>query len=120
MSPQRLALAWALVSVWFAAWHAGLTRMAPAADLRPIPAESPLKPPPWIFSESLLLTLLAALWFASLGHGGWFLLFLLLGLLVEGPMRRRHGAVAGDRPWLRLGLDLTRLVVAGGLLAWQL
>ncbi|MGA2383928.1 MAG: hypothetical protein ABSG61_10915 [Gemmatimonadales bacterium] len=42
--------------------------------------------------EALILTLVAALWFGSLGHGGWVILFLLLGALP-----------AGDR-WLRRAL----------------
>jgi hypothetical protein len=42
--------------------------------------------------EALILTLVATLWFGSLGHGGWAMLFLLLGALP-----------AGDR-WVRRAL----------------
>jgi hypothetical protein len=42
--------------------------------------------------EALILTLVAALWFGSLGHGGWAILFLLLAALP-----------AGDR-WVRRAL----------------
>ena len=48
--------------------------------------------------EALVLTLVAALWFGSLGHGGWVVLFLLLGALPAGASWRRRrlaGAPAG-------------------------
>lgn len=64
-------------------------------------------------AEALALTLLASLWFASLGHGGWVLVFLLLGLLCS--------AVTSP-PWTRNGLRTSalttlRYVAAGALLA---
>ena len=40
--------------------------------------------------EALVLTLVAALWFGSLGHGGWVVLFLLLGALPAGAAWRRR------------------------------
>ena len=72
-------------------------------------------------ADALLLTLFAGLWFASLGHGGWVLLFLMVGLLVEGPARFRDGSGIMDlsrKGILRLALGLVRIVAAGGILAW--
>jgi len=78
----------------------------------------------WRVAEAGVVTLLASLWFDSLGAGGWWLLFLLIGLLVAfprrlvmwqhvEPLRRRHLLI-------HAGLDGARYVVAGGLLAWLL
>ncbi|HEV8264198.1 MAG TPA: hypothetical protein VGQ06_04555 [Gemmatimonadales bacterium] len=78
----------------------------------------------WRLAEAGVVTLFAALWFDSLGAGGWWLLFFLVGLLVAfprrlvmwqhvEPLRRRHLLT-------HAGLDAARYVVAGGLLAWRL
>ena len=66
-------------------------------------------------AESVVLTLLASLWFDSLGHGGWWLIFLLLGLLqaLPGLVLRRHGV-------RRLVAAVARYVLAGAILAWRL
>jgi len=78
----------------------------------------------WRLAEAGVLTLFASLWFDSLGAGGWWLLFFLVGLLVAfprrlvmwqhvEPQRRRHLLV-------HAGLDVARYVAAGALLAWRL
>ena len=78
----------------------------------------------WRLAEAGVLTLFASLWFDSLGAGGWWLLFLLVGLLVAfprrlvmwqhvEPLRRRHLLI-------HAGLDVARYLAAGGLLAWRL
>ena len=114
MTLSRLALAWASVALWFiaVAWLTEQWRRAPG--LRPLAR---------VGSEALVITLLASLWFDSLGHGGWWLLFLLLGALAGLPARWRD-ADAGITPVRRavvLGLvDAGRYVVAGALLAWRL
>jgi hypothetical protein len=74
-------------------------------------------------AEALLLTLLAALWFGSLGHGGWGLVFLLLGAIAGGGDRwLRHRALATPAgPELRLfAASLLKYLLAGGLCAWCL
>jgi len=76
-----------------------------------------------VLAEALVLTLFAALWFASLGHGGWWLVFLLLGLLVTGAERGLRFAFlrsAGRAELLGLALGVVRYVAAGALLAWRL
>jgi hypothetical protein len=84
-------------------------------------------PPPaiWVSAgESAVLTLLAALWFGSLGHGGWVLVFLLLGLLVAGAERGMRAAFlrsgGGRVEVVGFLVGVARYVAAGALLAWRL
>lgn len=113
MSGVQLALGWAVTALWFALWEVlpGRRRQANRRLLLEISV------------ESLLLTLFAALWFGSLGHGGWPLLFVTLGLLITIPPRlraRHHFPIPAPLPWGEISLELLRLVAAGGLLAWRL
>jgi hypothetical protein len=55
--------------------------------------------------------LLGALWFGSLGAGGWWLVFGLVGALREWPGSTSIGVSL---------LRVVRTLVAGGLLAWRL
>jgi hypothetical protein len=76
-----------------------------------------------ILSEAGALTLLAALWFGTLGAGGWPLVFLLLGLLVSGAERGLRFAFLpsdGRQELLGFGVGVARYVVAGAILAWRL
>ncbi len=73
--------------------------------------------------EALLLVLLASLWFASLGHGGWLLLFLLIGALVgvaEWRSRRRAIPTSGGTELGLLAVCLSRYVIAGLISIWLL
>ena len=78
----------------------------------------------WRLAEAGIVTLFASLWFDSLGAGGWWLLFLLVGLLVAFPRRLvmwQHVEVPRRRHLLvHAALDVARYVVAGALLAWRL
>lgn len=78
----------------------------------------------WRLAEAGVVTLFASLWFDSLGAGGWWLLFLLVGLLVAFPRRLvmwQHVEPPRRRHLLaHAGLDLARYVAAGALLAWRL
>jgi len=78
----------------------------------------------WRLAEAGVVTLFASLWFDSLGAGGWWLLFLLVGLLVAFPRRLvmwQHVEPQRRRHLLaHAGLDLARYVAAGALLAWRL
>jgi len=83
----------------------------------------------WRSLEAAAVTLFASLWFDSLGHGGWWLLFSLLGLIVslaqlqgattsvagtpEGTWRRREALIRAIR-------DVARYLLAGAILAWRL
>ena len=115
MTLARLLLAWLPVTVLFVlAWP---------LDPR-FASERPPRRPTWRGADVMLraieaaaLTLFAALWFDSLGHGGWWLLFAIVGILV-GVQRLSQGE---PRTELRgLAVDLARYVVAGAILAWRL
>lgn len=119
MSVLRLALGWGAVSVWFF-----LFELIEQKLVGPRPAAGRLRAGWKLYlADALLLTLFAALWFASLGHGGWVLLFLMVGLLMEGPARYRDGAGTMDlsgKGIIRLLVGLVRIVATGGILAWLL
>lgn len=120
MTLIRLAIAWAVVAAWFLLWAVGSSRVGleGAARDRPFLAT----PIGACLTEALLLTLLASLWFASLGRGGWLLLFALLGAIIETSARFRAGAPRRTPlravPGILLGT--ARIVAAGALLAWRL
>jgi hypothetical protein len=72
-----------------------------------------------LVGEALMLALLGALWFASIGRGGWVLVFAFVGALASGTERWLAAVDKGTplRPLLRPTLFMTiRYVVAGGLL----
>jgi hypothetical protein len=75
----------------------------------------------WRVAEAAALTLLASLWFDSLGTGEWWLVFFLVGLLVAFPRRLvmwRHVEPQRRRHLLiHAVLDVTRYIIAGGLLS---
>ena len=116
MALPRILLAWALVSCWFIIWGEARRRFledpGEPTRLDSIVLRADL-------TEALLLTLFAGLWFASLGHGGWLVLFTVAGLLLELPPRLRNRS-APPRSWLLAALGVVRIIVAGGLLAWRL
>jgi hypothetical protein len=98
----RLVLAWGVVGVWLAAWalverRAATTRTGSVGQAG------------WVAGEALLLALFGGLWFATLGSGAWGLVFVLVGGLIEWPIRSL-------RSLARVG----RIVAAGGLLRWIL
>jgi hypothetical protein len=101
MAFGRMLLAWAAVAAWLVAWAFAERRAGGGGGARRAAS------PAWVAGEALLLALFAALWFGSLGTGGWWLLFLLLGTLMAWPVRTVKGAIR-----------IARIVVAGGLLAW--
>jgi len=101
------------VTLWFGLVALALRRFEP--DHRPVVFRIQVV-------EAVLLTLFAALWFASLGHGGWWVLFAVLGLLMEGPVRARHLAGPPSVPgrWWAAVIGTVRVVVAGGILSFLL
>jgi hypothetical protein len=77
----------------------------------------------WGIGEAALATMLGALWFGSLGKGGWLTLFLLVGLLVAWSERGTRVAFlrSAIRPELiGAALVVARYLLAGAVLAWRL
>jgi len=127
VSLGRLVLAWLPVALEFSI-VGGMGLWFPTFDGAARADEAKVIGKPWTFAkrdllwrsvEAAVVTLWASLWFDSLGHGGWWLLFLLLGLIVAVaslPQRawQRREAIA------RTIRDVLRYVVAGAILAWRL
>ena len=124
MTLGRLLLAWLPVAAWFGVAGWGAHRLVGLAA-SPAPTPATLLA---VAVEALLVTLFASLWFDSLGHGEWWLLFGLVGILATGLSRapgvrrrgllraalRRRGSVAR----LATGLKMTaELFPDRGLLA---
>jgi hypothetical protein len=121
----RLVLAWVVVAVWFVIATFLITYAV--SRLAIPPGETVYAPvPTYVLKrrlvEAALLTLIASLWFDSLGSGQWWLLFLLIGALATIPTW--YGAPAGEVPRRALIAgalaDVGRYVIAGALLAWRL
>ena len=117
MALPDVLVAWVLVAGLFIGWEVVATRLDRAGN-----AGGWLRAPARIYiAEALFVTLLGTLWFASLGSGGWPLIFALLGILMEWPGPVRHGlrAAAGSRRALyRVATGVARLLAAGALLWW--
>jgi hypothetical protein len=105
MALSRLVGGWIAVVVWLLLWELVGSRLGTARG------EGKLRRARVHAGEALLLTLLGALWFGSLGAGQWWLVFGLVGALREWPVSPPIGASL---------LLVLRTVVAGGLLAWRL
>ena len=125
MTLGRLVLAWVLVAAWFVVATFAIplvVAMVSKPAGQPVWAAVAFSLLRWRLIEAGLLTLFGSLWFDSLGSGGWWLLFLLVGALATLPMWRlpsseqlpRMARIAGA------GADLARYVVAGAILAWRL
>lgn len=121
MTLARLVVAWLAVAAWAMLATVGVTLLVATkpADQAGAPPRTviPKSLVGWRLIEALLLTLLGGLWFGSLGSGGWWLVFLLIGVLAIGP-RWLSGL---DRSRLvEVLADLARYIVSGAILAWLL
>ena len=105
MSLSHLAGGWLAVAVWLFLWELVGSRLGT------VRGDGKLRRVRVHLGEALLLTLLGALWFGSLGAGGWWLVFGLIGALREWPGSTSTGVSL---------LRVVRTLVAGGLLAWRL
>lgn len=106
MTLVRLALGFLAVAALFVGvgWATGLRNRRSATVL---------------VCEALVLTLLGALWFASIGKGGWILVFAFIGVLASGTDRwlTAVGKGAPLKPLISPTILTTiRYVIAGGLL----
>jgi hypothetical protein len=106
MSFTRVGLAALAILTFFMAWRWLALRLGARESPGSISA---------LALESLLLTLLAGLWFGSLGSGGVTVLFAVVGALIEVPIRARDRGVAG-LPWWSVAGGMARIVIAGWIL----
>jgi hypothetical protein len=120
MALSRLFGGWIAVTAWLLLWELAKSRLGAArGDGGPTRSVGPTglralrarKRARLHLGEALLLTLLGALWFGSLGAGAWWLVFGLVGALRQWPF---------SPPIVVSLLLVLRTVVAGGLLAWTL
>lgn len=76
MQLARVLVGWLAVSFVFVGLDALRARRAGTRPLSPR----------WIhFAQAVPFTLLAALWFASMGRGSWPLVFVLIAVVAESP-----------------------------------
>jgi uncharacterized membrane protein YfcA len=108
----RVVAGWIAVVLCFLAWRELEFRRAGAGATRPS-----LRP---ILIEAALLTLFAALWFGSLGSGGGYILFPLLGALIELPDRLRQQAAGIPIQWSAAIAAILRIAIPGILLGFIL
>ncbi len=120
MTFTRIFLAWVAASLVLLGW--GLLRERVAGRAADSGARWQRPGPRVYLGEATLLVLLAALWFGSLGHGGWLLLFLLVGLLLEWRAVWTEGreAWSAGRRSLELAGGAARTMLVGGVLSWIL
>jgi hypothetical protein len=105
MALSRLFWGWIAVGAWLFLWDVVGSRLGGARH-----NGKPRRVRVYLV-EGLLLTLLGGLWFGSLGTGGWWLVFGLVGALRQWPVSPPVGVSL---------LLVLRTTVAGGLLAWRL
>jgi len=112
----RLVLAWVAVALWFLLATLGAAQIGAGARVAPRLLR-------WRVGEAAVVTLFASLWFASLGSGEWWLLFLLVGILAAAPAQLAAGTGAeplGAAALVAMCVDVARYIVAGAILAWRL
>ena len=105
-----------VVAAWAAVWGVLLAWRAVERLVRggPQPLVQAVREPAGALAfEATLLTLLGGLWFASLGSGGGWLVFLLVGLLVEVPHRIRTTEGRAAFSWKPIVGGVVRVMVAG-------
>jgi Na+/phosphate symporter len=125
MTLGRLALAWIVVAAWFEiaayATHYIVTKLVipPGATVY---AGIPTHLIKRRAAEAALVSLIASLWFDSIGSGESWLLFLLIGALVTSPawFVRALDPIPKRAIVADTVCNLLRYVVAGALLAWRL
>ncbi len=114
MAFARIVVGWVVVvAIFLAGREIEVRREASPGTALVRPPVAPL------LIEALLLTLLAGLWFGSLGSGGGYILFPLLGALIELPtrLRQRQG---GTFPWGATVGGILRIAIPGILLGFIL
>jgi len=125
MTLGRLALAWIVVAAWFEI-AAYVTHYIVTKLVIPPGATVDTGIPTHLIKrravEAALVSLIASLWFDSIGSGESWLLFLLIGALVTSPawFVRALDPIPKRAIVADTVCNLLRYVVAGALLAWRL
>ncbi|HWC74539.1 MAG TPA: hypothetical protein VG454_11445 [Gemmatimonadales bacterium] len=125
MTLGRIVVAWILAGAWFEIATFVTTYIVNRLAVPPgatVYVDVPLHVIKRRASEAALITLIASLWFDSLGSGEWWLLFLLFGLLISSLkwFTPAPDAVARRVVLAEIVCDVARYVGAGALLAWRL
>lgn len=123
MTLGRLVLAWLPVAVWFTCATGITRRLAFAGETAPSLGSFFLRTARRSLLEGLFLTLLASLWFDTLGAGAWWLPAALVGALagIAGVTPILPAVAHARRTVVLLFLvDVLRYVGAGVLLMWRL
>lgn len=111
MAFARVVAAWIAALTVFTLWQLLELRAPQPADSTALGMRRSLR---ILAAEAGLLALLAGLWFASLGSGGAWLIFLLVGLLVElPPVMRTRAETGGPIRWMAFVARVGRIVLAG-------
>jgi uncharacterized membrane protein YfcA len=116
----RIIVGWLAVVLIFLAWREVEFRAAGGARGDAPEARPQRSALPPILIEAALLTLFAGLWFGSLGSGGGYLLFPLLGALIELPGRLRQRAAGVPVAWGATLAAILRVAIPGILLGFIL
>lgn len=111
----RIVVGWIAVVLLFLTWREVEFRRATTGAAAP--PRAALRP---ILIEAALLVLFAGLWFGSLGSGGGWLLFPLLGALIELPGRLRQQAAGIPIRWGATLSAILRIAIPGILLGFIL
>lgn len=124
MTLTRLLLAWVPVAVWFVIATVGTALLVGSPPGQEVPWMGvPLGLLRWRVIEAVLVTMFGSLWFASLGSGEWWLVFLLVGAIAVTPTWlafRSRDPRSARTSLVGACADLARYVLAGAILAWRL
>lgn len=110
MALARLLVAWLAAAAVLAAWRALEHTIRGGAE----PLGGALRASAnGLALEAGLLTLLGGLWFSTLGSGGGWLVFLLVGLLIEVSPRLRTPEARATLAWKPVVGGTVRVMLAG-------
>jgi hypothetical protein len=121
----RLVVAWIFVGAWFEIATFVTTYVVNRLVVPPgatVFVDVPMHVIKRRAAEAAVVTLIASLWFDSLGSGEWWLVFFLLGLLVSSLRWFTPAPEAAAKRVLftEIACDVARYAGAGALLAWRL
>jgi len=112
MALGRLLLAWVLCGAWLYGWEIATRQLRKKSGAK----EAVDVAPGVLGFEALWVVLFTALWFTSLGRGGWGLVLPLLALVaLWTPIMGRQVRLPIAKRFVALATQSARLLVAGTL-----